>query len=254
MLFGELLLDVLLIIDGVTAVAKLAAKVPGLLKMLPRLRELAGPLRSALRKLGTSSEAAGGSTQGKGAARGLEPKGRGRAEAPDLNAEREIARNRVGANGKTRYADLSPGAKRLVDKLDPALDLEPGEFNHALQRVKVGSGVRLEDLRQASEFNGREIAVVRDVDGQLIAIQGTEDGILKGHMKPGDEFLIHTHPVYESQRGDFTTDIRNATDRTEAVVDWGGNVTYFNRAGVIENPTAEQIAEVMNNLGFVGGR
>jgi hypothetical protein len=48
MLFGELLLEVLLILDGVTAVAKIAAKIPGLLKLLPRLEELAPALRRGL--------------------------------------------------------------------------------------------------------------------------------------------------------------------------------------------------------------
>jgi len=48
-LFGELLLDVLLIVDGVTALARLATKIPGLLEMLPRLRELVPVLRRPVR-------------------------------------------------------------------------------------------------------------------------------------------------------------------------------------------------------------
>ena len=51
-LFGELLLDVLMVIDGVTAIAKIAAKIPRLLELLPRLNELAPALRSAFRKPG----------------------------------------------------------------------------------------------------------------------------------------------------------------------------------------------------------
>ncbi|MGN6529421.1 MAG: hypothetical protein ACTHL8_23760 [Burkholderiaceae bacterium] len=49
-LFGELLFDILLLIDGVTAIAKIAAKIPGLLRLLPELEELAPALRAALRK------------------------------------------------------------------------------------------------------------------------------------------------------------------------------------------------------------
>ena len=45
-LFGGLLLDVLLILDGVTAIEQVATKVPGLLEMLPRLKELAPVLRN----------------------------------------------------------------------------------------------------------------------------------------------------------------------------------------------------------------
>ncbi len=44
--FGGLLLDVLLIIDGVTAVEQIATKISGLLEMLPKLKELAPVLRN----------------------------------------------------------------------------------------------------------------------------------------------------------------------------------------------------------------
>ena len=59
LLFGELLLDVLLIIDGATALAKLGAKVPGLLRMASRLEELAPALRGALKTGGATAEDAG---------------------------------------------------------------------------------------------------------------------------------------------------------------------------------------------------
>lgn len=48
-IFGELLLDVLLIVDGVTALARLATKLPGLLKILPRLQGLSAAVRGPLR-------------------------------------------------------------------------------------------------------------------------------------------------------------------------------------------------------------
>ena len=51
-LFGELLLDVLMVIDGVAAIAKIAAKIPRLLELLPRLNELAPALRDAFKKPG----------------------------------------------------------------------------------------------------------------------------------------------------------------------------------------------------------
>ncbi|MGN6525985.1 MAG: hypothetical protein ACTHL8_06320, partial [Burkholderiaceae bacterium] len=47
-LFGEVLLDVLLIADGVTALARLATRVPELLRMLPKLEEIAPALRDAV--------------------------------------------------------------------------------------------------------------------------------------------------------------------------------------------------------------
>ena len=59
MLFGELLLDLILIIDGATAIAKLGAKVAGLLRMAPRPKELAPALRRALKTGGAVAEDAG---------------------------------------------------------------------------------------------------------------------------------------------------------------------------------------------------
>jgi hypothetical protein len=177
----------------------------------------------------------------------------GDAAAAEGDIARGIARNQVGANGSTTFADLSSGAKRLVTQFDPALDLEPGTFNLDLQRAKIGNGVQLDDLRAASEFNGREMAVVRDANGNLVAVQGDVNGIRNGHLLPGDDFLIHTHPVYESEPGHFTLDIRNASKATEAVIDWGGNVTYFNKYGIIDAPTPAQVGEVMNPFGYIGG-
>jgi hypothetical protein len=51
-LFGELLLDVLMVIDGVAAIAKIVAKIPRLVELLPRLNELAPVLRDAFKKPG----------------------------------------------------------------------------------------------------------------------------------------------------------------------------------------------------------
>jgi hypothetical protein len=47
-LAGELLLDVLMVIDGVATIGKIAAKIPRLLELLPKLRELAPALRAAM--------------------------------------------------------------------------------------------------------------------------------------------------------------------------------------------------------------
>jgi hypothetical protein len=51
-LFGELLLDVLMVIDGVAAIAKIVAKIPRLVELLPKLNELAPALRDAFKKPG----------------------------------------------------------------------------------------------------------------------------------------------------------------------------------------------------------
>jgi YD repeat-containing protein len=148
---------------------------------------------------------------------GLEAPRAGRVRAPSLGAPdtetidaevaRGIARNAVGADGVTQFSELSSGAKRLVTQL-----------GSDMARVKIGQGVRVNDLRAASEYNGLEIAVVRDAQGNLHAIQGTRTGILKSQVLDDDQFLIHTHPVYNTIAPDhFETDIANATDRTEVI-------------------------------------
>lgn len=62
-LFGDLLLDVLLILDGVTAIARIATKIPGLLKLLPRLEELSPILRKAIKSGGGALKDAGESAK-----------------------------------------------------------------------------------------------------------------------------------------------------------------------------------------------
>jgi hypothetical protein len=81
MLFGEILLDVLLIIDGVTALARLATKIPELMKLLPTLRELAPALRGAVRE---SSEIA---SKGSGDAAADVARTTGRSPAPKAAAD-----------------------------------------------------------------------------------------------------------------------------------------------------------------------
>jgi hypothetical protein len=57
-LLGELLLDILLIADGITALARLATRIPGLLELLPRLRELAPAMREAVEQSAETVKAA----------------------------------------------------------------------------------------------------------------------------------------------------------------------------------------------------
>jgi hypothetical protein len=80
-IFGEILLDVLLIADGVTALARLATRIPELLKLLPTLRELAPALRTAVRDSADVAAKAGGDAAGDAAKTG------GRSAAPKPAAD-----------------------------------------------------------------------------------------------------------------------------------------------------------------------
>jgi hypothetical protein len=51
----------------------------------------------------------------------------------------------------------------------------------------------------------------------------------------GEVFVVHTHPVMRSSPGHFGVDLARADKHVEAVIDWSGLVTYYNKAG-IKNP------------------
>lgn len=63
MLFGELLLDVLAVLGGAAAAARLVARVPGLARMLPRLQRMAPEIQASLRKGGMAPAAAETTTE-----------------------------------------------------------------------------------------------------------------------------------------------------------------------------------------------
>ena len=132
------------------------------------------------------------------------------------------------------FGDLSSGAKHLVRGLAK-------NGSHALKSGMLA----VDDLRQASMFLGNQIAVLTGPKG-MRALAGTANGIPKSWIRPGEKILIHTHPFFFSQRSHFDWDVSKASSHIEAVVDWGGNITYFNNRGVIY-PTVGPI----NSKGFV---
>ncbi len=149
---------------------------------------------------------------------------------------RNITRATLGAAAsQLKFSELSGSAKRLVRALD-----RKGS-------VSVGQGVHVTHLREASEFMGREVGVFQSkATGSLKVVLGGERKIVG---EAGDDFLVHTHPVYSSEESHFTQDIRNSSSKVEAVVDWGGNVTHFNNTGVLDNPSVSPI----NSQGYIVG-
>lgn len=77
---------------------------------------------------------------------------------------------------------------------------------------------------------------MQDSEGNLVARAGSAGQVTAG---PGEQFVLHTHPVMESVDSHFLLDVRNATDTVEAVVDWGGNVTHFNKTGILTQSTVK---------------
>jgi uncharacterized Zn-binding protein involved in type VI secretion len=152
-------------------------------------------------------------------------------------SERAITRSAkaLAPHSAVTFSELTGGAKRLVREIQMA-----GE-------ASAGAGVRVTDLRLASEFLNRELAVVQhSVTGDLRVIAGHETGIA---CKMDENFLVHTHPVYSTEPGHLAKDIRTASKTPEAVVDWGGNVTHYNNEGILQNPSRSPI----NDHGFIVG-
>lgn len=93
------------------------------------------------------------------------------------------------------------------------------------------------DLATISKWFGKEIGVLQSpYHNGLRLVLGTDNGVLKKQIRPGEVFVVHTHPVFRSNKSLFGVDLLNAGKHTEAVVDWSGQIIYFNKKGVL-NPT-----------------
>jgi RHS repeat-associated protein len=122
-LFGELLLDVLLILDGLTTIPKTLAKISGFVKMLPRLKELGPALRAAAKTGGKSAEAAGAAEAGKPPVTGTKPEAGSKGpeaegqprdgEEAEGKAEKDCACATAG-----KPVDVIAGCKVLFDKAE----------------------------------------------------------------------------------------------------------------------------------------
>jgi RHS repeat-associated protein len=146
--------------------------------------------------------------------------------------------DRVG--GRVRFGDLPGGAKRVIQQL-----AQKGE-------ASLGSGIHKDDLVAVSKWFDSEVGVFQSIkSGKLRAVLGERKFVINPNPEEL-EFIAHTHPVFETNAGPlghFMKDIASSTDRVEAVVDWGGKVTHFNRSGVLEAPVESPI----NDLGYIVG-
>ena len=123
----------------------------------------------------------------------------------------------------TNFRDLSGVAQGLVRKL---------EKNGSVRVDSINPG----DLVSIARWFEREIGVLQSPSRKgLRLVVGTETGVLERQLENDEIFVFHTHPVFKSEKGHFNIDISNASKHTEAVIDWGGNITYFNKTGIV-NP------------------
>ena len=123
----------------------------------------------------------------------------------------------------TNFQDLSGVAQGLIRKL---------EKDGSVRVDSINPG----DLVSIARWFEREIGVLQSPSRKgLRLVVGTETGVLERQLGKDEIFVFHTHPVFKSEIGHFNIDISNASKHTEAVIDWGGNITYFNKTG-IRNP------------------
>ncbi len=103
-----------------------------------------------------------------------------------------------------------------------------------------------DDLAAIAKWFNKEIGVLQTpYKDKLRLVLGIEDGILEAHIKKGEVFVVHTHPVFRSNIKHFGIDISNAGEHTEAVVDWSGQIIYFNKKGVINPSTPDGFLQSM---------
>jgi hypothetical protein len=140
----------------------------------------------------------------------------------------------TGLAATVQFKDLSSGAARLVRQLS----------SKSRVRIKSGSGVHVDDLQQASMYLNRELGVAMDSQSRLVVVRGSGTQV---RFRGSDRPLVHTHPVFRTKPTHFATDIANADEFVEAVVDWSGSVTHFNRSGIVTSPSVSPI----NNYGYV---
>jgi hypothetical protein len=124
---------------------------------------------------------------------------------------------------------------------------------HVIRQLEARGWVRVaeilpEDLVEISKWFGKEIGVVQSPYGKLRVILGSTNGVATKQLKKGEVFIMHTHPVVTTLKGHFDLDIPNAGKHTEAVIDWSGQVTYFNKTGIKNAVRADGFVEPL--LGY----
>jgi hypothetical protein len=110
--------------------------------------------------------------------------------------------------------------------------------------MNIGNGIKIDDLRQASIYLNRELGVAKDRFGNLVAVRGSGRKVA---FRESDRVLVHTHPTMESIPSHFNYDISVAGDFVEAVIDWAGNITHFNKNGVLK----EWLSSPINPFGYI---
>lgn len=121
-----------------------------------------------------------------------------------------------------------------------------------LQRFNtlVTDKILREDLILISEWlsfmNGSpwEVALVQDSKSKALRLvngkQSTSHKIAamvgSKYLRPGEIFIVHTHPVVRSLEDHIRADLRSATDTLEGALDWANVLLCYDRTGLYNLP------------------
>jgi hypothetical protein len=130
---------------------------------------------------------------------------------------------------------VSPRARHVIRQLEKRGSVQLSE-------------IPLADLPAISQWFGKEIAVMQTRYGKLRIVLGGDRSIFKSTLRTGDRFLVHTHPVAVSRKAEFAVDLKKAGKEIEAVVDWNGNITFYDKAGIRNPVRADGVVEPARNL------
>lgn len=94
----------------------------------------------------------------------------------------------------------------------------------------------VQSLADASQALYMEIGVVQNMKtGKLSAILGTSPTATVFRLKRNEVIVSHVHPSWAADAREVEGDINHAK-YLESVIDWSGNLLYYDGGGVIENP------------------
>jgi hypothetical protein len=253
------------VLDAVKGIGKLLSKAGGAAKtLLDALATIGRKMIAFADELLGLSKKVGKGAAGEFAEEAAEKTAKEAAEAGAEKGAKEAAE--AGAE-KTAKEGIDDHA-RSISKSDPSMQAEVGtadggqltiDFRKDLSGVSQGLVRKLEqqgfvrvdsihpdDLVSLSKWFGKEIGVLQSpYHNGLRLVLGTENGVLKRQIRPGEVFVVHTHPVFRSQKSHFGVDIPNAGKHTEAVVDWSGQIIYFNKTGVLNPISPSGLVEPM---------
>ncbi|MET7620667.1 ricin-type beta-trefoil lectin domain protein [Streptomyces sp. NPDC005408] len=188
----------------------------------------------------------------------------GNAAAPKKSSSQDAAESSSASSAapdapstgttQTRSVRADPASREITDtkqlsgsarRIATALDRKGPKG-----RIGIGSGVPVQSLADASQALYMEIGVVQNMKtGKLSAILGTSPTATVFRLKRNEVIVSHVHPSWAADAREVQGDIDHAK-YLESVIDWSGNLLYYDGAKVIENPGVSFV----NSFGYFVGR